>query len=174
MSARGISVTDNFAEADISIKHNVIESSIKGAYPFRELEAGFGIFSQSAFQHRRPGFNIDIEENEIRLSKPNYCAITVAGPEIVDDDVGALFSGSIKNNNIHLNGGQAGIQIGSENFRVSGNKIVGEAYFGIQVSGIGKLISNINLSKEIQKDNNLSGLKIKDPSWRVRRRRPSE
>ena len=174
MSSRGISVTDNFAEADVSIKHNIIESSIKGAYPFKELEAGFGIFAQSAFQHRRPGFKIDIEENEINLSQPNYSAITLTGPEIGGKDVGALFGGSIKNNYIYLKGGQAGIQIGAENFRIYGNKIVGEAYFGIQLSGMSKTSSNLKLAKDIQKENDVSDLKVKDPSWRVRRHRPSE
>jgi predicted transcriptional regulator len=174
MSSRGISVTDNFAEADVIIKHNTIESGIKGAYPFKELEAGVGIFAQSTFQHRRPGFKIDIEENEINLTQPNYSAITVSGPEIGGNDVGLLFGGSIKNNKISLKGGQAGIQIGAENFKIYGNKIVGEAYFGIQLSGMNKTSSNLYLAKDIQKDNDVSGLKVKDPSWRVRRHRSIE
>lgn len=167
MSARGISVTDNYAEADVCIKHNIIDSSVKGAHPFKRLEAGFGIFAQSAFLHRRPGFNIEIEENKIHLSKPNYCGITVVGPEIGGNDVGTLFSGSIKNNEIYLDRGQAGVQIGAENFRVSGNKIVGEAYYGIQVSGISKSSTKLE-------ENDVTGLIIKNPFSRVRRRRSSE
>ena len=112
-----------------------------------------------------------IEDNVIKLDKPNYCGIEVFGSEIDDKDVGALFSGSIFNNQIHLLNGLFGININSKNFEVSGNKISGNAFFGIQTTGLKK-------SKDADlkfKDNDVSELIVREPFFgRVRRRRPTE
>ncbi|OGD56012.1 hypothetical protein A3K78_02945 [Candidatus Bathyarchaeota archaeon RBG_13_52_12] len=171
MNARGISVTDNFASADVRIEQNVIKSEENGSYPFNGDEAGVGIFTQESFMYRRPGFNVVIEDNVIKLDKPNYCGIEVFGSEIDDKDVGALFSGSIFNNQIHLLNGLFGININSKNFEVSGNKISGNAFFGIQTTGLKK-------SKDADlkfKDNDVSELIVREPFFgRVRRRRPTE
>jgi hypothetical protein len=171
MNARGISATDNFSNADVRIEQNVIKSEENGSYPFNGDEAGVGIFSQESFMYRRPGFNLKIEDNVIQLDKPNYCGIEVFGSEIGDKDVGELFSGSVFNNQIHLLDGLFGIHINSKNFEVSGNKISGNAFFGIQTTGLKK-------SPELDlkfKDNDVTKLKIRDPFFRrVRRRRSLE
>jgi hypothetical protein len=171
MNARGISVTDNFANADVRIEQNVIKSEENGSYPFGGDEAGVGIFTQESFMYRRPGFNVEIEKNVIQLDKPNYCGIEVFGSEMEDKDVGELFSGSVFNNQIHLLDGLFGIHISSKNFEVSGNKISGNAFFGIQTTGLKK-------SKDTDlkfKNNDVTELKIREPFFgRVRRRRSSE
>jgi predicted transcriptional regulator len=175
MNARGICATDNFADADIFIKRNIIESDLYGAYPFKGLEAGVGIFAQSAFFSPRPGFNISIDDNTIKLTKSDYCGIGIYGSEMNGTDVGALFAGLVTNNKIFLKDGQAGIQINSDNFDVYNNKITGEAYLGIQTSGLIKSKSrDSKAAKEKIRDNDVLELKIKDPFWRVRRRRPKE
>jgi len=173
MNARGICVTDNFASSDICVKQNVIKSGEYGSYPFDKTEAGFGVFAQGSFMYRRPGFNMDIDSNVIDLVRPNYCGIGVYEPETDDKPVGELFGGSVRNNKIHLEDGQSGLHIGSKNFDVSGNKISGNAYYGIQTSGLRK--SNgleLKFIENLIKDNDFTELKIREPGLaRVRRRR---
>jgi predicted transcriptional regulator len=175
MNARGICVTDNFAGADVRIKQNVIKSDEYGSYPFSGAEAGVGIFAKGSFMYQRPGFNAEIEDNVIQLIKPNYCGIGVFGPETDGKGSGELFGGLVRNNKIHLEDGQSGLHISSRNFEVSGNKISGNAYYGLQTTGL-KKSKDLDLKFDVSiKDNDVTELKIREPElWRIRRRRQTE
>ncbi|MHA2428453.1 MAG: hypothetical protein ACXADB_10555, partial [Candidatus Hermodarchaeia archaeon] len=136
MNARGIGAHDNFATAELIIRNNVIESDVYGCYPFYSPEAGYAISVQSAFAFPRPCFNVVIEDNDIKLSKLNFSGIGVYGPAIDKEGVEKLYSGSVRNNKIHLNDGHVGIHIRkTDEFIVSDNAISGKAYYGIQASG---------------------------------------
>jgi len=79
-NARGIAVTGCLQTADVWIRRNTIESDVYGSYPFSSLEAGAGILAMSAWGFPSPGFNVEIEENTLKLDKLNYCGIKVLGP----------------------------------------------------------------------------------------------
>jgi hypothetical protein len=79
-NARGIAATENYTSADVRIRHNTIESDVYGSYPFSSPEAGAGILAQSAWAIPGPSFNVEIEDNTIKLDKLNYSGIVVLGP----------------------------------------------------------------------------------------------
>ena len=165
MNARGICAQDNFDTAEVSIRHNVIESDVYGCYPFYSPDAGFGIAAQSAFLFPRPSFNIVIEDNVIELTKPNYSGIGVYGPTIERDGVDKLRGGSVRNNKVHLNDGQVGIHIRkTDEFEVSDNALSGTAYYGIQVSGRRKSGAlDLRAIDNVVENNDMKGLNIKQP-----------
>jgi predicted transcriptional regulator len=165
MNARGICAQDNYAIAEVYIRHNVVESDVYGCYPFFGPDAGFGIAAQSAFLFPRSSFNIVIEDNVIELNKPNYSGIGVYGPTIDREGVAKLCGGSVWNNKIHLKDGHVGIHIRkSDGFEVSENTISGRAYYGIQVSGrrkSGEL--DLRAIDNVVEDNDMKGLDLKIP-----------
>jgi hypothetical protein len=135
-NARGIAATCNLASADVRIKHNTITSDLYGSYPFSSPEAGAGILAQSAWGFPTPGFNVEIEENTIRFDKLNYSGIIVLGPVTDREGSDKLRDGVIHGNSIHLKDGYEGIHVRKcDYFDVSRNTIIGDAYYGIRVSG---------------------------------------
>ncbi len=167
MNARGISVTDNFPEANVSIANNVIQSEVPGSHPYNGVEAGVGIFAQASFIHQRTGFSIEIYDNSIRLERPDYCGIEVFRSEKDDEEEGAL-KGSIFNNQLYLREGLFGIYVSPKNVDVSANKISGKAFYGIQIKGF-KKSNDLDLK---YKDNDISNLVVRDPVLHIRRRKP--
>jgi len=135
-NARGIAVTGNLPSADVEIRQNTIFSDVYGAYPMSSPEAGAGILAQSAWGFPSPGYKVKIEENVIKLDKLNYSGIIALGPAMDRDGVDKLRDGTIKYNHILLKEGYEGIHVRKcDDFRVIGNTISGEVYYGIRVSG---------------------------------------
>ena len=164
-NARGIATVSCLPSADVRIRRNTIESDVYGSYPFSSPEAGAGILAQSAFGYPSPGFNVEIEENTIKLNKLNYSGIKVLGPVMDREGVNKLKDGIIRNNHIQLKKGYEGIHVRKcDDFEVTDNKISGEAYYGVRISGsrrYGKLdLSALNNRVE---DNDMGDLRIRDP-----------
>ena len=164
-NARGIAVTGCLQTADVVIRDNTIESDVYGSYPFSSPEAGAGILAQSAWGFPSPGFNVEIEENTLKLDKLNYCGIKVLGPVINRERADKLRGGVIRNNRIQLMDGYEGIHVRKcDDFEVSNNKISGEVYYGIRISGRKKAGERDQRSlNNIVKDNDMSDLQIKEP-----------
>jgi len=135
-NARGIAATGCLPSADVRIRRNTIVSDVYGSYPFSSPEAGAGILAQSAWGFPSPGFNVELEENTIQLDRLNYCGIIVLGPVMDREGVDKLRGGTIRNNHIRLKEGYEGIHVRKcDDFEVADNKISGEAYYGIRISG---------------------------------------
>ncbi len=164
-NARGIAVTGCLQTADVWIRRNTIESDVYGSYPFSSPEAGAGILAQSAWGFPSPGFNVEIEENSLNLDKLNYCGIKVLGPLMNRERADKLRGGVIRNNRIQLKDGYEGIHVRKcDDFEVSDNKISGEVYYGIRISGRKKAGERDQRSlNNIVKDNDLSDLQIREP-----------
>ena len=164
-NARGIATTSCLPSADVRIRRNTIVSDVFGSYPFSSPEAGAGILAQSALGFPSPGFNVEIEENTIKLDKLNYCGIIVLGPVMDREGVDKLKGGTIRNNHIHLKKGYEGIHVRKcDDFEVADNKVSGEAYYGIRVSGSrrhGKL--DMKALNNMVEDNDMENLQIRDP-----------
>jgi predicted transcriptional regulator len=169
MNGRGISVTENLPTSVVSIRQNLIKSEEKGSYPFTGDDAGFGIFAQCSFMYRKLGFKVEIEDNVLQLLKPDYCGITVLELSLGGKS-SEFMTGSVTNNQINLLDGTAGLRIGSKSLDVVGNKITGSAHFGVQTTGF-RTVKNHGLESGSRiKDNDVSELKIREPSmWRTRR-----
>jgi len=165
INARGIAVTGNLPSADVKIRHNTIVSDVYGSYPFSSPEAGAGILAQSAWGFPSPGFNVEIEENTIKLERLNYCGIIALGPVMDREGAGKLKGGTIRNNRIQLKDGYEGIHVRKcDDFEVADNTISGKAYYGIRVSGRRKPgeIDLIALNNLVE-GNDMSGLDVKGP-----------
>ncbi len=135
-NARGIAVTGCLQTADIWIRRNTIESDVYGSYPFSSPEAGTGILAQSAWGFPSPGFNVEIENNTLKLDRLNYSGIKVLGPVMDREKADKLRGGKIGNNRITLRKGYEGIHIRKcDEFEVIDNTLTGDAYYGIRVSG---------------------------------------
>ena len=164
-NARGIATTGNFASADVQIRHNTIVSYVYGSYPFSSPVAGAGILAQSAWDNPRPGFNVEIEENTIKLDKLNHSGIVILGPSIDREGAEKLRGGIIRNNRIQLKDGYEGIHVRKcDDFEVADNKISGEAYYGIRISGrrkSGEL--DLRALNNLVEGNDMDGLRIRDP-----------
>jgi predicted transcriptional regulator len=164
-NARGIATTDNLPSADVRIRRNNIASDVYGSYPWRAHEAGAGILAQSSWGFPSPGFNVEIEENTIRLDRLNHCGIRVLGPVMDREGADKLRGGIIRNNRIMLKDGYEGIHIRKcDDFEVADNTISGEAYYGIRISGR-KRSGELDLSalNNLVEGNDMGGLRIKDP-----------
>jgi len=164
-NARGIAVTGCLQTADVWIRRNTIESDVYGSYPFSSPEAGAGILAQSAWGFPSPGFNVEIEENTLKLDKLNYCGIKVLGPVMNRERADKLRGGVIRNNRIQLMDGYEGIHVRKcDDFEVTDNTLIGEAYYGVRVSGRkssgGQDMRSLN---NMVLDNDMSNLKIKEP-----------
>jgi len=166
VNARGIAATGNLPSANVRIRHNTIVSDLFGSYPFSSPEAGAGILVQSAWGFPSPGFDVEIEENTIGLDKLNYCGIIALGPVTDREGAGKLKGGIIRYNNIHLKNGYEGIHVRKcDDFEVNNNKMSGEAYYGIRISGrrgSGEL--DLRSLRNLIKDNDMGELRIRKPN----------
>jgi len=164
-NARGIATTGCLPSADVRIRRNTIVSDVYGSYPFSSPEAGAGILAQSAWGFPSPGFNVEIEENTIKLDRLNYCGIIVLGPVMDREGVDKLRGGTIRNNHIQLKEGYEGIHVRKcDDFEVADNKISGEAYYGIRISGrrkSGEL--DLRSLNNMVEGNDMGELRIRDP-----------
>lgn len=163
MNSRGVLVCDNYETARVYVKENVIESDIFGVYPYFTMYAGMGVLAQGSHLHRMQGFYVEIDDNSVRFSKVNYCGISVQGG--VHEDTGKLVGGSIKGNEIHLDNGSVGVLLDAcEDFDVSDNRLSGEAYYGVQVTG-GERVTGLDFGSYENRvqGNDFRDLVIKDP-----------
>jgi len=164
-NARGIATTGCLPSADVRIRRNTMVSDVYGSYPFSSPEAGTGILAQSAWGFPSPGFNVEIEENNIKLDRLNYCGIIVLGPVMDREGVDKLRGGTIRNNRIQLKDGYEGIHVRKcDDFEVADNKISGEAYYGIRISGrkrSGEL--DLRSLSNLVKGNDMDELQIREP-----------
>jgi len=164
-NARGIAVSNNLASADVRIRNNTVVSDVYGSYLFSSPEAGAGILAQSTFNDPRSGFNVEIEDNTIKLDKLNYSGIIVLGPTTDREGADKLRGGIIRNNRIRLKNGYEGIHVRKcDDFEVADNKISGEAYYGIRISGR-KRSRELDLKALNNKveGNDMGDLRIRDP-----------
>lgn len=164
-NARGISTASNRASADVQIRHNTVVSDVYGSYPFSSREAGVGILAISAWGGASPGYNVEIEDNTIKLDKLNHSGIVILGPLTDREGADKLRGGTVRNNRVQLKDGYEGIHVRKcDDFEVAGNTISGEAYFGIRISGrkkSGELdLRSLNNSVE---NNDMNELRIKKP-----------
>ena len=164
-NARGIATSDHLASADVQIRHNIVVSDIYGSYPYSSPEAGAGILAQSCLGGPAPGFNVEIEDNTIRLDKLNHSGIVILGPGISREGAGKLIGGIVRNNRIQLKDGYEGIHVRKcDDFEVSGNTISGKAYYGIRVSGRRKPGEpDLSALNNLVEDNDMRGLDVKGP-----------
>jgi predicted transcriptional regulator len=164
-NARGIVATGCLPSADVRIRRNTVVSDVYGSYPFSSPEAGAGILAQSAWGFPSPGFNVEIEENTIKLDRLNYCGIIVLGPAMDREGVDKLRGGTIINNQIRLKKGYECIHVRKcDEFGVADNKISGKAYYGIRISGrrsSGELDLR-SLSNRVE-GNDMGELQIREP-----------
>ncbi len=166
VNARGIATEGHLASADVTIKHNTVISDVYGSYPFSSPEAGAGILAQSVMSSPGPGFNVEIEDNTIKLDKLNHSGIVILGPATDRKGADKLRGGIIRNNHIQLKDGYEGIHVRKcDDFEVADNKISGEAYYGIRISGrkrSGEL--DLRALNNVVESNDMDHLLIKNPN----------
>lgn len=164
-NARGIATTCNTASAQVKISGNRITSDLYGSYPFSSPEAGAGILAQSAWGFPSPGFKLDVEGNTIKFDKLNYSGIIVLGPVTDREGAGKLRKGVIRGNDIKLKKGYEGIHIRKcDEFKVVDNRISGNAYYGIRISGRAKSKGlDLRSLRNVVEDNEMTNLKIRGP-----------
>lgn len=163
-SGRGIALSGHFESAEVIIRENVVESEVYGAYPFSSRESSAGILAQTGFGTKDvPNYYVCIENNTIKLDKINNSGILVLGP--VSEGSSKFKGGIIRDNVIILKNGYEGIHVRKcDGFNITGNKISGEVYYGIRVSGHRKF-EDLDMSS-IQNHldgNDLQDLAIKAP-----------
>jgi parallel beta-helix repeat protein len=145
------------------VQSNLIESDVYGSYPFSSRESSAGILAQTGYGDRDlPSYHVCIENNTIRLNKINGSGIVALGP--VSEGSEKLRGGLIQDNSIYLRDGYEGIHLRKcDGFQVLGNKISGNAYYGIRISGHRKF-SELDMSSidNQVKDNDLDELRIKE------------
>lgn len=165
INGRGIATEGHRASTKVIIKNNTVVSDVYGSYPFASNEAGAGILAQSVLAGSGPGFNVVIEDNTIKLDKLNYSGIVALGPATSREGAEKLRAGTIRNNYIQLKNGYEGIHVRKcDDFEVYDNKISGEAYYGIRISGRKKAGEQDQsaLNNTIE-SNDMSALQIKEP-----------
>jgi predicted transcriptional regulator len=164
-NARGIAATGSLASANVRIIRNTVVSDLYGSYPFSSPEAGAGILAQSAWGFPSPGFNIEVEENTIKLDKLNYSGILVLGPVMDREGADKLRGGSIRNNRLRLTDGYEGIHIRKcDDFEVTGNTISGEAYYAVRISGRREPGEpDLRAVNNLVEGNDISGLRVRKP-----------
>jgi len=162
-NGRGIALSQHYETAEVYVQSNLIESDVYGSYPFSSRESSAGILAQTGYGDRDlPSYHICIEDNTIRLNKINASGIVALGP--VSEGSEKLRDGLIRDNFIYLRDGYEGIHLRKcDDFQVTGNKIFGNAYYGIRISGHRKF-SKLDMSsiRNQVKDNDLDGLQIKE------------
>lgn len=164
-NARGICTFGNIASADLQIRCNTVVSDVYGSYSFSAPEAGAGILVQSAWGDPLPGFNVEIEDNTIKLDKLNHSGIVILGPAIDREGAEKLKGGIIRKNRIQLKDGYEGIHIRkSDDFDVSENTISGDAYYGIRISGRKRPGErDMRSLNNIVEENDMTDLRIREP-----------
>jgi parallel beta-helix repeat protein len=163
VNGRGIALSQHYETAEVFIQDNLVESDVYGSYPFSSRESSAGILAQTGYGDKNlPSYYICIENNTIRLNKINSSGIVALGP--VSEGSEKLHGGLIRNNFIYLKNGYEGIHLRKcDEFRVLGNMISGNAYYGIRISGHRKFGDlDMSSTKNQVKDNNLDKLKIKE------------
>jgi predicted transcriptional regulator len=165
LNSMGIAVSENHGSTDVLITGNTIVSEVHGSYYYDRRWAGNGIMVQSAWVHRYPGHNVEIRDNTIRLDKPLFIGVTVAGPDFAPEGSGKLREGVIEGNKIHLENGSVGIMMeSSEGFQVTNNTISGKAYFGMGFFPRGDIDQRrLGAYDHMVSDNDMKGLEIKEP-----------
>jgi len=162
-NGRGIAVSQHYETAEVLVKNNIIESDVYGSYPFSSRESSAGILAQTGYGDRDlPSYYICIENNTIRLNKINGSGIVALGP--VSEGSEKLRDGLIRDNFIYLRDGYEGIHLRKcDGFQVLGNRVSGNAYYGIRISGHRKF-SELDMSSidNQVKDNDLDELRIKE------------
>jgi hypothetical protein len=165
-SARGIVSMGHDKGIEVVIRGNLVESDVYGSYPMSSFESGAGILAHTGFDKDLPGFSVFIEENTIKLERLNYSGIIVLGPSA---EGGGKLGGVIRSNQIHLDNGYEGIRVRKcDNFDVRDNKISGETYYGIKLSGrqkLGKL--DLYATNNVVDNNEMNNLTIKKPDLYV-------
>jgi predicted transcriptional regulator len=159
-NGRGIASVQNKEHTEVIIRDNEIKSDVYGSYPFSSRESGAGILVQTGMIKGTSNFDVCIEKNIIKLEKVNQSGILALGPRI---EGSKLIGGVIRDNQIYLKNGYEGIHLRKcDDFEVAENKIFGEAYYGIRVSGNRK-IGNQDLGSYSNQlyGNDLQGLVIK-------------
>jgi len=163
-NGRGIAVSHHSESSEVIIRENVVESDVYGSYPFSSRESGAGILAQTGLGEKNiPGFRVCIERNRIRLEKLNYSGILVLGP--VTEGSSKLQGGIIRGNSIHFKSGYEGIHVRKcDGFDVVDNKISGEAYYGIRLSGRKKAGEQDQRAlNNLIEGNDLEDLRIREP-----------
>jgi len=165
VNGRGIATEGHLASADVRIRHNTVISDVYGSYPFSSPEAGAGVLAQSVLSSSGPGFNVEIEDNIIKLDKLNFSGIVILGPATDRERAEKLRGGIIRNNRIQLKDGYEGIHVRkSDDFDVSDNTISGEAYYGIRISGRQRPGErDMRSLNNIVEDNDMADLRIREP-----------
>lgn len=170
-NARGIATTCNMASAHVKIDGNTITSDLYGSYPFSSPEAGAGILAQSAWGFPSPGFKLEVENNAIKFDKLNFSGILALGPVTDREGAGKLRGGVIRGNNIQLREGYEGIHVRKcDEFEVDDNRISGDAYYGIRLSGRKKSRGlDLRSLRNVVENNEMVKLRIRDPDEYSRR-----
>jgi len=165
VNGRGIATEGHLASTNAIIRRNTVVSDVYGSYPFSSNEAGAGILAQSVLSTSGPGFNVEIENNTIKLDKLNYSGIVALGPATSREGAEKLTGGTIRNNIIQLKDGYEGIHVRKcDKFEVIENKISGEAYYGIRISGRRKAGERDQKAlNNLVEGNDMDGLRIREP-----------
>jgi hypothetical protein len=167
-SARGIGVGNHQENAEVVISGNIIESDVYGSYPYSSRESGAGIVAQTGRDQYNPNYSLRIEGNKIKLDKINQSGILALGP--INELSEKFKGGVIRDNVIYLKNGYEGIHVRKcDEFEIIGNKILGDAYYGIRISGHRKFGDRDMVSyHNILRENDLKELTIKAPDDYVR------
>ena len=163
VNGRGIALSQHYETAEVFVQNNLIESDVYGSYPFSSRESSAGILAQTGYGDKDlPSYYICIENNTIRLNKINGSGIVALGP--VSEGSDKLRDGLIRDNFIYLKDGYEGIHLRKcDDFQVIGNRVAGNAYYGIRISGHRKFDDRDMCSVQNQvKNNDLDELRIKE------------
>ena len=167
MNARGISIIDDLLGSRILINNNKVFSSLPGSYPFRGTESGVGIYLQKT-SDKSVKNSLRINNNDIKLIKPDYTGISVLG---FNSDT--LFDGTVVKNQITVNEAQACIKTDSR-LNIENNKFSGTTFFLLMKTNKGVIDSSTSEEEEkIREHNDARDIKTLDPWWRVVRTKPA-
>jgi len=171
INARAINVAENFDSSTIHIVNNTIISEVYGSYSaiygsYSRLHpfSGVGVFVRSAFLHQNSRTSVFIAGNEIRCEKINYCGIAVCGPPEYIESSEKIEECRVIENNIYLRNGSVGIYVReSDRTKIVDNKISGNAYYGIQISGTNREGLDLGSYENVVEDNDMDDLLINSP-----------
>jgi predicted transcriptional regulator len=132
MTARAISVSAKTESTNVEVSKNQISSDVYGSYVIDNRWAGIGITAHCSWHYPTQGFNLKVESNSIKYSKPGYCGVALLGPYLSPSGIGKLSDGIVMDNQIELKDGTIGILVEScDRFDILRNKISGSMYYGI-------------------------------------------
>jgi len=172
MNASGISVIDNFVEANVEISENIIESLVPGSYPFRRSEAGNGILIQNSSNFWPSTGSMTISSNIINIDRPDYSGITISSTKNGKRSSKAE-KYLITKNEINMKEGQACIKINYENLKITDNKLSGNAFFSLMMTSKGMTRDQTSQSiNEFNEKNDVRKLRLIDPWFRISRTEP--